>query len=127
MLFVFYLGNNRYKALKIARNKDKILEAKKAIDELEAVRLQLLDTSNLTKHPKTNLIVNKTPSQTQVRQSTRVSITSSIDLTAEDEEETDKLPDIEPAKKGGKKTKIPAPVPPKTAGFTPSSARRGRG
>ena len=123
MMFVFYLGNDPYKALKIARNKDEILEAKKAIDELEVVSLN----THAIKLTQTNTHPTHSPTYKQVRQSTRASLTSSIDLTAKDGAETDELPDIEPAKKTAKKTRITAPIPPKTAGFVPSSAKRGRG
>ena len=109
MMFVFYLGNDPYKALKIARNKDEILEAKKAIDELEAVSLNThantyaTYTTYTTKLTQTNTHRTHSPTSKQVRQSTRASLTSSIDLTAEDEAETDELPDIEPVKKPAKK------------------------
>ena len=109
LTFVYTLAEDPYHALQIAKNKSEVDQAKQAIVQLEAV-----STYNIKKRDSKILV--RTPTLLkQARNEVR---------------QTEELPDIPAnlAVKKGRKIKIPAPKPQKTAGFTPSSARgRGRG
>ena len=114
LTFIYTLADDPHKALQVARNTAEVLQAKQAIDELEAVSIcQLAQTHT----PLLSPIANSTQARRNSLQA--------IDLARED----NKLPDIPdtPAPERvqkGKRPLIKPTLPTKTSGFTPSSARK---
>ena len=85
-MFLYYLGNDPHKALKMARNLDEITRAKKAINKLEAISKikEMNKVTNQTKKLSKTLTLSKTKNKIKTGQKTSLKNQLLSFITAEE-------------------------------------------